>query len=258
LASSDPSKDPPALQWINRGRADITAVGMDRTLAALDPTPPEFYAGADLLGLLYHNPQAQNRMGNYPAILGLAERPEFKDLGNDVQFNELLLTKPGLHEILAHPKVKAITANTEILQAIYALSPKDMLEFIKDGKSPLYDSEPVLGRWQVDVAATVRNGVLRNPKITAADQRRLKSDAESQAATTVTVTPEKKFIWRGTATSGVSDWAGAAGRYTVSLDLTKVRQGKLNIRFDDVAIENGRLVVRSTADDFALVFSRVY
>ncbi|MBI3879910.1 MAG: CvpA family protein [Verrucomicrobia bacterium] len=258
LASSDPSKDPPALQWLNRVRDDIQATGMDKALAAIDPTPPQFYAAADLLGILYQNPPAQSRLGSYPAMLSLAEKPEIKDLANDAQFNELLMTRPALDVIINHPKVQAVFANADTLKSIYALSPPDMLMFITNGTSAIYDSEPVLGRWQVDPGATVRNAIIRNPKFTATEQRRLKLEADALAGASLIATPEKQLIFRAGPVNLSAQWAGAAGHYSVALDLPRIRQGKPNVSFDDVAIENNRLVLRSTRDDYALVFSRVY
>ncbi|MCZ7638142.1 MAG: CvpA family protein [Verrucomicrobia bacterium] len=50
------SDDSPALQrFLSTARQDIRNVGLDKTLAAMDPMPSTYYQAADVLGLVYQN-----------------------------------------------------------------------------------------------------------------------------------------------------------------------------------------------------------
>src|SRR3954469_20360523 len=72
--------------WINfltSAREDMHSVGLDRALAALAKTSSKFYAGADILGLIYHNPVLQGRLANYPYFLSLAQNSELQEIGGD-------------------------------------------------------------------------------------------------------------------------------------------------------------------------------
>lgn len=258
FSTNDAAAQPAALKHLNQARLDLQSTGLDKAAAAMDPAPPGYYAAADLLGLIYHNPALQGRLGNYPALLALAERPEFQELAKDTQFNELLMTKPPLEQILNHPKVVPILNSSEVMKSIRELSPKDVLEFVQNGKSPLYDGEKLLGRWQLEVPATVADNGRRNLKATALDIRKLRTELEAFHEVNFIATPEKIAVLRVGANSARGTWSGAGDKYALALEGNALPLPRIKGKFDEANLVDGRLQLRSSTDDFSLLFEKAY
>ena len=156
LASSD--SDPATMRWLNRLGRDLQDTGFSKVGRALDRMPPVWYEAADLAGLIYSNPLSEARLSRYPAFLGLAERPEFKDLGGDTAFSELRQRKQPIMEVLHYPKVDGMLQNPDFLLMVWNTVVPDMKDlgvFLETGQSPKYDSEKILGRWKFDTTAAI-------------------------------------------------------------------------------------------------------
>jgi hypothetical protein len=250
VAPAPGKPQPRALRLLNQLREDQSATGFDRALAAVDPTPRGFYAAADVLGLLYHNASLQGRLADYPALLELAERPEFKGLAADIQFNEFLLSKPGFFALVEHPKIKPIATNADVLQALRALAPEDLLQFIRTGKSALYDGEPLLGRWVVSVAASVAAAFRENPQMTGGDVFKLRTRLEAFAGLNFIATPDKKAILRGGGANDTGSWDKAGGGYTLGV------RGPQGLNFTQGTVADGRLMLRAPGDATLIVFDK--
>jgi hypothetical protein len=163
VASDD--KDPRLLRILNRLAQDLQNTGFSRVARAVSPMPEIWYDAADLAGLIYNNPLSEARLARYPAFLGLAERPEFQDMSSDSQFTELLLRPAPIMEVLDHPKAQAITENPDMLKLIWTTTIpdiKDLPVYLETGKSPKYDPEKILGRWNFNVNVTM--SLLRRAK----------------------------------------------------------------------------------------------
>ena len=65
---------------------DLQDTGLIRVARAIDPMPEIYFKTADLAGLVYQNPQLLDRISAYPAFLSLAERDDFKKLGQNADF----------------------------------------------------------------------------------------------------------------------------------------------------------------------------
>jgi len=159
------SDESPALQrFLSSARKDISSSGLDRTLAAIDPMPEDYYLSADVLGLVYQNYAAlQQRIANYPAFLPWGERQEFKDIATDTSLLNLLQTRGPVVEVLNHPKIVALMQNPEVMGELQQLSLKDLYQYLKTSKSAKYDEEKILGWWQLDPHATFTLARRKNP-----------------------------------------------------------------------------------------------
>jgi hypothetical protein len=163
VAGSD--SDPKLPRLLNRLGQDLHKTGFARVARAIDPMPEAWYEAADLAGLIYKNPLLEARLARYPAFLGLAERPEFQEIANDPQFTELRQRGEPIMTVLEYPKAQAIVQNPELLTLIWAtIVPefKDLPTFLETGKSPKYDSEKILGRWNFNVSVAL--SLLRKAK----------------------------------------------------------------------------------------------
>ena len=64
---------PASVRYVTPLRAQLQECGLDRVLAAYDPTPPEIYQAADIIELVLKNPLLESRLAHYPALLGLSQ-----------------------------------------------------------------------------------------------------------------------------------------------------------------------------------------
>ena len=139
--------------------------------------PPSFYDAADVAGVIYNNPLSEARISRYPGFLGLAERPEFQQLGSDQGLTALRARQAPIMELLDNPQVRAILDNRDLLQLIWDTvvpDTKDLEIFLRTGKSPKYDSDAILGRWNFDLNLTV--GAMRRakPNTTSSEMQKMK------------------------------------------------------------------------------------
>jgi hypothetical protein len=237
--------DPATLRWVNRAAKDLHATGLDKAARALDPMKDDYYTVADIVGIVYHNPLAGSRLSHYPPMLGLAERSEFKDLANDKDFAEMLQRQVSVAEVLNHPKTKAILANSGLLKEIWgSLVPDltDLREYMVTGKSAKYDSEWILGRWQFDFPATLRELRQSNTKpggYSVSELKVLRKIVEQAFSKAVLVaTPKGQVYLKGVvwirppkpgkpmeipteAADRAGDWSTDGSGYKLSLDSVK-------------------------------------
>ena len=189
--------DAAIVRYLNKARADLRESGLEKTVAAFDPTPANYYLGSDLIGLLYHNPLLYTRLAGYPPFLALAERPEFQDVANDAEFQNLLQTQPAVGQIVNHPKTQAILNNEEILQHVEQTDLKDLREYLQTGESPKYGDTRILGRWQLDPYATLLQLKKRKTGITTAEMRLLKQQLEFIKSYSLVVSPDNAVRLKG-------------------------------------------------------------
>jgi len=249
-----PDSDPKTVRIVNQLGKDLQSSGMSKVAASVDRMPNSYYNAADIVGLIYHNPLLQARLSRYPAILSLAERPEFQDLANDTQFTELQMKQAPVLELIKYPKVQAILDSPELIHAVSdALVPNllDLRGFLETGISTNF-SEKILGRWDFDGPATVALIRKQRPNMSSADMQQLRRwFVTGYSKTTFTATTDNKVYvknvpklnrppggqptiefqkWDGA-------WAGADGKYQI----------KLSVDAKDIQatgeIQNGRLAI---------------
>ena len=247
-ASGD--SDPWTLRLLNRVGQDLDSSGFVKVARAVDPMHESYYETADLLGVIYNNPLREARVRHYPGILGLAERPEFQQLGSDNEFKKMREERQPIMTILNHPPVQNIIKNKELMTAIRStLVPdlKDFLEYLKNGKSDKYDSKKILGIWYFDLPYSAMMIHRARPSLSALEMNKVKQEtARVYSQTTFTATPEGKAILKNAPQAGQGDWqqGGTDESYTVTLG-GKSYKG---------AIENERLTLR--ADNLQLGFDK--
>ena len=271
------------LKTVNRMRADVHATGLVRFSAAINPLPPEFFDAADLIGLVFHNPELLNRTLDYPALLPLAENKELQSLLTDPQLLQLSSNQASVVEYVQFPKTQGILTNAAMMdqlrQQFDPVDSKDLLEFLKTGKSAKYDGETLLGRWQIDVNGTVSQYRKANPGASVQDTARLRAYVARQLSDlALAATPDNKLTLKGVrpnvpafapviTSKGIipaivgpgatntlpkvilqGTWAKAAGKYQVKF------QGDKGERSGDATVEGTKLTIVFNRDP--LVFER--
>jgi len=185
------------VKYLNQARADLRSTGLEKTVAAFDPTPENYYLASDILGLVYHNPLVHNRLSSYPAFLSLAERQEFQDLSTDTDFQNMLATQTAVGQIVNHPKTQAILNNQEIVQQLQQIDLKDLLEYLKTGESPKYADLKILGRWQLDPYATLQQEKKHRSRLTTVEMKLMKQQLEFIKGYSLVVTPDNNAKLKG-------------------------------------------------------------
>lgn len=265
LATSD--EDPRSVRILNRLGRDMQNNGFAKVARALDPMPQIWYDSADFAGLIYNNPLSEARLSRYPAFLGLAERPEFQEIGSDTQFTESRQRREPIMKLLDYPKAQAILQNPEFVQLIWTTvvpDLKDLAVFLDTGKSPKYDSEKMLGRWTFNVNAAM--GLFRRskPNVSTVDMQKWKRWMGTVFAKTSFVAmtdhqvllknlPQLRLPAAGAAPTGGTQtlkgqWQGEEGKYQLTLS------GGNKDEQMPAAIDGDRLTF--TVEGMGLVFDR--
>ena len=146
------------IKFINRLGHDLEATGLAKVARSVFVMPDMYYKSADLAGLLCQNPQLSSRLATYPAFLSLAERDDFKQLGQDNDFQNAWKNLAPITQLLNNPRVKAMLKNNDLTATIFSIVQRDWDDlngYLKTGKSPKYDSEKILGRWDFNVSVTI-------------------------------------------------------------------------------------------------------
>jgi uncharacterized membrane protein required for colicin V production len=178
------------IRSINQLGHDLEATGLTGAARSIVPLPEMYYRLADLAGLLRQNPQVKTRLESYPAFLSLAERDDFKQLGQNNDFQQAWKNLAPITQLLNNPPVKAMLKNNDLttttldtLQANW----DDLNGYLKTGKSPKYDSEKLLGRWDFNVNVAVGTLLIAKPNIPPAEIKVLRSLWSNAYAQTVFV-----------------------------------------------------------------------
>jgi hypothetical protein len=178
--------DPSWLKFINQARNDMQATGFDRVVSKFAPVSKNYYESADMVSVLYHNnPGIISHLADYPPLVLLGERQEWKDLINDKELMEFLQKQPGLAEVMENAKIQAVVFNADLTQDLLSkLDLKDLKAFIETGKSPKYDSFKILGQWALDADQILVLAKKRKPDIKTGELAILKQSLATMSAGT--------------------------------------------------------------------------
>lgn len=187
--------NPGTIKFVNSAREDMASSGFDKVAAKFAPGTKTYYESADILGLIYHNPLLQSRLATYPYFLSLAQRDEFKEIGNDKEYNDLIFGKAPVTQIIAHPKTQSILSNGEIMDYLKATDRPDLQEYLRTGKSPKYDEEQILGVWHLDKEAVLTYVRKKKPDIRSKELRLLKAIVAQLPEVSMIAMPDNKVTF---------------------------------------------------------------
>lgn len=139
-------------------RVQLHDSGLDRVVAAFDPTPPVIYQAAEVADLVQQNPLLVGRLSHYPPLLTFAQQPAIQDLTSDLALQQMIQSKAKATDIIKYPKMLGVLTNATYAEQLHGLlgdNLDDLKQFLMTGKSAKYDGEKLLGVWDVDVHATL-------------------------------------------------------------------------------------------------------
>ncbi|MEY2407639.1 MAG: hypothetical protein QOF48_309 [Verrucomicrobiota bacterium] len=251
-------KDPFVIRVASRLADDLKETKMDKAVAAFLPKSPLYYDGVDVVATIFLNPLIQSRLSTYPVFLLLSEKSEYKQLGNSAAFMDFWTKAPSLEEFRSHELVKPLVESTETYKTLMGMlnnDLKDLKTYLETGKSPKYDEELILGRWEFDGAQSFALAKKRITNPTAQQLKRLRvvygtvfkdatliATVDNQVIFKLPKVPNAKGTRTGT-------WEQAkGGGYTLAM----VDGGPT---YKVEALVEGRKLTFSQ-DNFALVFER--
>jgi hypothetical protein len=147
-----------------------------------------------VLGLLYQNPILLNRLAKYPPFLRANEDPTLADFGNDQEYMNLILSKSDIAQIMAHPRSLPLLTTAGLYMATTGAELSDLHEYLKTGKSAKYDDKKILGRWKLNVRATLAQARKKNPDMTSREMAGLRASTPFLSTITLMATTDEKFF----------------------------------------------------------------
>jgi hypothetical protein len=257
-AQADES-DPASVRFLSSTRAELEKTGLDRVVAAYDPTPPQVYKAADISTLLLHNPLLEARLTHYPPLLQLGEQPEFKSLANDVTLQELIQTQARVRQILDYPKVRAILTNAVITEEVSGLighDLDDLQEYLMTGQSAKYDPEQILGVWNGDRAETMMEVRQRQAGLTPLQLRDKEQDVYPiLQGLSLTALPNGQLLLKKSTADNPNNNVTAAGTWKRQDSGYQVNLPGSHPETSEVRIEDGNKLLLPK-DGFVLVFDK--
>ena len=112
IATSD--DEPRWIKLLNRMGRDSETTGYARIARAMNPMPEIYFKAADLAGLLYQNPQLRERLADYPMFISLTERDEYKQLGNNADFQNLWKQHAPISQLINNEQFKSMWDNQDL------------------------------------------------------------------------------------------------------------------------------------------------
>jgi len=163
---------------INHLGEDLEGTGLAKVGRSLVILPDNFYKVADLAGLIAQNPQLGDRLGRYPAFISLIERDDLQQLAQNEDFTNAWNSHAPMGQLLNEPAVQGILQNNDLMDAAWLAiqaNLDDLLVYLKTGKSPKYDAETILGRWDFNVSTTVAMLRQLQPNIPASEMKAIRA-----------------------------------------------------------------------------------
>jgi hypothetical protein len=163
---------------INHLGQDLQSTGLDKAAHSLVKMPDNFYKVADLAGLICQNPQLSDRLGRYPAFISLIERDDVQQLVTSGDFTNAWNSHAPVGQMLNDPTVKSILQNNELINVVWdtvQTNLDDLTVYLKTGKSPKYDGENILGRWDFNIGTSIAMLRQARPNIPASEMRGIRA-----------------------------------------------------------------------------------
>jgi hypothetical protein len=279
LQVSTSEKDSFWLKAMNRLAVDLRSTQLDKAVAGFVPKSERYFDGADIAASIFLNPLLQNRLSTYPVFLTLNEKPEFKQIGSSTEFQSFWTRGPTIQEFRSHNLIRPVVESGEWYNKFVTMLDgdfKDLKTYLETGKSPKYEDEHILGRWEFDGAAAFALAKKRKPVMPLQEVRGLRvmfSTVFKGAVLTATV--DKRIILKvpgvtkllaglklpaaaaqNLKDTGEGTWEpGKSGGYVLSLS-----EGGKNVMKVDALVEGNRLTfnfaVPGRPEGVGLVFEK--
>ncbi|MGO8766121.1 MAG: CvpA family protein [Limisphaerales bacterium] len=188
VASSDQDKG--MYKLLNRMGGDLQSTGLSKVACAIDPMPKKYFQTADLAGLIWQNPEVAARLAAYPPFLPLAERDDIKQF---VQSSALVSTwqaHGAISQIGDDSALQTFLQNQDAVNTVWGLAQDnlaDLTGYLRTGQSSKYGAEPILGRWDIDVMASLHQETRTRANVPSSEMAELRALWKTAYGSTVLV-----------------------------------------------------------------------
>jgi hypothetical protein len=196
-------KDSFVVKTMARLAQDLRDTKLDQAVAAFIPKDPKaelYFDGCDVVADIFLNHLLQNRLSTYPPFLTLNEKADFRSIGQRPEFQDFWIKGPSIQEFRSHELIKPLIDNKDHYESLLALQGgelKDLKTYLETGKSPKYDDELILGRWEFDGGASFALAKKNKPNMTLQQQRQLRGILGAGFKDAMlTATVDKKVIFK--------------------------------------------------------------
>jgi uncharacterized membrane protein required for colicin V production len=166
------------VKLLNQMGRDSETTGFAQIARAIDPMPDSYFQYADFAGLLVQNPQLKDRLADYPMFISLTERDDFKQLGQNTDFQNAWKQRAPIRQLLDNDQFKSLWGNPDTANLVWGIIQDnfdDLVDYLKTGKSAKYGGEPIIGRWDFNTAATTSKMLESRPVISSREMRALRA-----------------------------------------------------------------------------------
>ena len=184
------------LRMLNGLNANLRQTGLLRAAAHYSPATEFYYDAADLIGGIFHNPLLQSRLSSYPPFLTLADRSEFKALG-EIEFQQFWQRSKSISEVWNHERLKPLIQDVELYTNLVSMLDgdlKDLINYFQTGVSPKYEDDKILGRWKFNFSRTYAATKRSKPTAGVNEINRLRKFLPTLANTTFLATVDHKAV----------------------------------------------------------------
>lgn len=137
-------------------------VGLTKISAGFDGKSDDYYKLLDAIATIYHNSgnDVLHRLSAYPPFLTkLKQDPNYSAIASDSKIKEIFSKQGSFLELYANENVQAAIADFPIEEELKEIDLDDLVAFLKTGVSKKYNTNKVVGRWQLDAGQTSREMV---------------------------------------------------------------------------------------------------
>ncbi len=176
MQPANPSADPVSYRLSARLYKDFHTLGVDKSARMFDPASSEYYAAADVAGLIYNNFGTTNlqhvyqfraRLMGYPGMVDAAYNFHIMRLTHVWNTNQFLIglqCRTNVTYLLANQTLQSAMGDNNLRMQLAQVDMDDLREFLRDGHSKQYNSVAlaqhdrprILGRWVLDVVNTLQ------------------------------------------------------------------------------------------------------
>jgi hypothetical protein len=251
---------------VNRLGRDLQSTGVSKPAEAVAALPDMYYRTADLAGLICQNPQLTDRLADYPPFISIAERDDIQQLAQDGTFTNAWFTHGPMGAMLNESQVQALLQNQDLISTVWGIlqtNMDDLTNYLMTGKSPKYDSETILGRWDFNPGTTVAMITQARPNITPAEMRAARAWMTQAYAQTVFIVgsdnqaflknlPHIKTQAGQPSTTETATWKGQWSSDGTNYDLTLSSNGEN--KFMSATTDGTRLTIKDGRETY--IFDR--
>ena len=255
--------EPTTIRLVNNLSNGLQSTGLDKAARAVGSIPDWFYKTADFIGLLRQNPRLMARLNDYPAFISLDERPEIQQLAQDSGLVQSWNSGAPIGTIRNDSQVQSIVNNTNLVATIWSTvqnNMADMTNYLITGKSPKYDSEKIIGRWDFDVVPALGALLEAQPKIKPNDLKAIRALwTQAFASTTFVAGSDGQAFLKGvpdfkTTPVQTNTWTGQWTDDGANYDLTLSANNKTIVA--TAKTDGLRLTIKGAGNTY--VFERGY